>query len=117
MSAIEYLLSIEGTEDEGRLFETLENLGGTEEELMAATHIPVVGKVITALITLCELGSVTEFKQTSHFDALEGWDFKVDLDKGEFSMYPGSAMRKKILATIGIVVGLVLLIKFLRRKK
>ncbi|MCL2235710.1 MAG: hypothetical protein FWB98_04615 [Defluviitaleaceae bacterium] len=116
----EYLLSIEGTEDEGKLFEALEKTGESEEELAAMTQIPVAGKLFIALSELYEIGSIAEFKQTPHFDECNNWSAKIDFDKDTFMLYPGPEMRKKIFIALGIfvgaIVGLVMLIKFLRRR-
>lgn len=121
MLATEYLLSIEGTEDENKLFESMKYFDQAKEGLSDASRIPVVGKILTALVALSDSNNIAEFKQTSYFEDLEGWDIKVHSEGRGFSVYPGSAMRKKIFTilgiTVGAIIGLVILVKFLRRRK
>ena len=115
MKFTEFLDNVENTEQEGEL---LAQIGKMENELAQATQIPVVGKTIKALLAINEVGSITEFKETEHYAALEGWDCKIDFEKGAFSLYPGAAMRKKALKIVVIVlVGLFLFCRWRKKRK
>ncbi|MCL2168755.1 MAG: hypothetical protein FWB74_01860 [Defluviitaleaceae bacterium] len=113
----EYLESVKGTEDEARL---IEKIGELKEHFVEAREVPVAGKMIEGLIALEELGSIEAFLETHHIDNFEGWDVKIDFDKGQFSIYPGAQMRKKFFIIAGCVIAaivlLVILIRKLRRK-
>ncbi|MCL2855226.1 MAG: hypothetical protein FWE21_06365 [Defluviitaleaceae bacterium] len=114
----DYLDIIENTEDETRFFE---NLDQVKDGLAEAKDIPVVGVLINALVALNDFGNVADFKDSAHYDAVEGWDITVDPATGAFSIMPGAAMRKKIFTILGVVaagiVGIIVLIKFLRRRR
>jgi len=112
----EYLDSVENTEQETRFFE---ELAKTRDDLSQAVDVPIVGKLIKALVTLSDLGSITEFKQTGHYHSIEGWDISINLETGNFSIYPGAEHRKKIfkvLAAIGIGLFLLWLCRRYRRR-
>jgi len=113
----EFLDSVANTEDEARFFEELDKV---MEHLEQATNIPVVGKLIKAIAVLGELRSIEAFKETEHYQSIEGWDIYVDLDKGLLSIYPGAEQRKKIFTVMAcIAAGIFLLwlcIKCCRKK-
>ncbi|MCL2611135.1 MAG: hypothetical protein FWE02_05605 [Defluviitaleaceae bacterium] len=123
MLATEYLLSIENTPDEAKLFENLSKTFEHEEEAVAQAlektkGIPVAGNKVGAIMALHEMGSITHFKETDHFANLEGWSLYVNLDTGMFNLYPGPKMRKQIFICLGVIAtAIFLLVKFLRRNK
>ncbi|MCL2575974.1 MAG: hypothetical protein FWE33_06030 [Defluviitaleaceae bacterium] len=109
----EYLDSVENTEQETRL---LEEIAKIEGDLAQAARIPVVGKGITALLALGELG-IEEFKQSGHYDNIKGLDIAIDLDKGVFAIYPGAVMRRKIFTVAGIVAAVLFGLWLWRRSR
>jgi len=96
----DYLDSVENTDQEARFFEELAKV---KDDLAQATSVPIVGKLIRALVALEECGSVEVFKETGHYQCIEGWDISIDLDSGQFSIYPGAEHRKKILMVLALI--------------
>jgi len=96
----EYLDTIEGTEDEARLFEQIDTF---KDEIAQGANIPVVGKIVAAILALREFNSVAEFRQSDHYQHVAGWYCTIDLDKGIFSLQPGPKFWKKVSIVCGIV--------------
>ena len=115
MLLTEYLDSVQNTEQEARLLEELAKL---KVYLEQGTGVPIVGKLVKAIVAFIDLGSIEAFKQSEHYRNIQGWDIKIDLDKGQFSIYPGSEQRKKVLLVLaGIAVGIFLLWLCIRRSR
>ncbi|MCL2171627.1 MAG: hypothetical protein FWB71_05680 [Defluviitaleaceae bacterium] len=110
----EFLDKIENTDDEARFFK---QLGNVVDDLKEAKEIPILGKLISAIVYLLELECITEFKQSEHYDVISGWDVIVDLDTGHFSVIPGPGHRKKIFKVAAIIAGILFLIWLCRRKR
>jgi len=103
----DYLDSVANTEDEARFFEELAKLTADFKEV---TQVPVVGKLFAAIVALSDCESIDEFKESGHYQDIEGWDISINLDTGLFAIYPGAAMRKKALGFLAFVcVGIFLL--------
>jgi len=96
----EFLDSAANTENEARFFEELAKV---KDELAQATRVPVVGKLIRALVVLGDYGSIEVFKESVHYPDIEGWDCYINFDKGHFSIYPGAEQRKKILMVLACI--------------
>ena len=114
MLLTDYLLSIVGTEEE-QVF--LRELSKLKDDFAEVTTVPVVGDLFAALVALCDGGNLETFAQTPHFASLEGFNITVkDLEKGHFSIYPGTAMLKKAALFLGAVfAGILLLCAIVKR--
>ncbi|MCL2376876.1 MAG: hypothetical protein FWC76_05700 [Defluviitaleaceae bacterium] len=118
MLLTEYLGEIENTEQEQQL---LQGLADLKDEFAPAANIPFAGKVIKALMALGDAESIEEFRQTGHYENIEGFNIHViNLKKGQFSIYPGSEHLKKIAMVAAIIGGVLLLLclcrKYCRRR-
>jgi len=108
MLLTDYLESIENTEQE-QLF--LEKLSEIKDDLAHAASVPVVGKLIQALIAMGESECIWDFKQTEHYENIMGFNIYVgDLEKGQFSIYPGRAHLMQMAAFAAVVGGVILLL-------
>jgi len=113
MKFADYLDLVENTEDEQLL---LKNAAEIRDDIAKVTWIPIVGKILTALIVLGECENIAEFRQSEQYDVIKDWNIEVsDIKKGHFSLYPSDA-HLQIIKTVIIVVGAVLTLLWLRRK-
>jgi len=106
-----YLDSIEGTEQEQQFIQCMSNFFEMEgvSELLDK---PGIGKIFTALDVLGKSESVTEFKETEHYNNIKNWGISVfDLEKGMFSVYPGPKHIKGICTVAGVIGAGLLLFK------
>ena len=104
-----YLDSIDGTEQEQQLLDGMVKLT-QEKAILDMMNAPVVGKIFTALDALGKSESITEFKETVHYNNIKDWGFQViDIEKGYISIYPGPKHMKKVYAVAGVIgAGLLL---------
>jgi len=103
----EFLDTAQNTEQEANFFEQLATV---KEHLMPVANLPMVGKLIKALIAMDDMGSFEAFKESEHYKNVQGYDIVIDPNKGYFSIIPGAAQRKKILMVLGGAVLAILLI-------
>ncbi|MCL2400836.1 MAG: hypothetical protein FWC91_13965 [Defluviitaleaceae bacterium] len=112
-----YLDSIEGTEQESVFLNHFVELA-EDEDVAKVLHLPVVGKLLKALVSLGSVGNIATFKQTEHYKDIKDWGITVfDLEKGYISIHPGSKQLKKILAVAAIVWAGILLLKLRKKYK
>ena len=110
-----YLDSIEGTEQESVFLSHFVEIA-EDEDVAKVLHLPIVGKLLGALVALGSMDSIAKFKQTEHYNIIKDWGITVfDLKKGYISIHPGPKKLKKILAVMA-VVGFGLLFLRLRKK-
>ena len=113
----EYLESIQGTEQEEKLFELVnkfkDDIGEAQEQV---SQVPVLGKIVNAVAFLVECGNVEDYLESEHAQLLQGWDVKADLDKGIFNVYPGKEIRMKLFAVLGVAAAVILLLVLICRK-
>ena len=112
MLLTEFLDSAQNTEQEARLFEVLIPI---KNEIAKLTGVPVVGKLFSALVALCDLESIEAFKQSEHYQNIKGWDVSANLEKGLFSVYPGAESRRKIFKALALIGTAVFLLCLWRR--
>jgi len=105
MLLTDYLDEIQGTQEETEFIDKL-NEPEIREAFGMATKVPVVGKMMAALLAMAD-SSIGEIKDSSHYAALEGYDIKIDSASGGFSITPGAAMKKRMLIFVGIVAALI----------
>ena len=113
----DYLDEVQNTEEEARLFEVLAKLRDGYEE---AVQVPVMGKAFAAVVALYDLGSIEEFKQSEHFDNMQGWNLEVNLNKDEFIPIPGDEFIMKAVKVVGVIgagVAVLLLLRKLKRRR
>ena len=131
MKFSEFCDMAENTEKEAQLFQYFKDseffnesgevtLKGAAAKLKS---IPLLGKILAAVIALAESESIAEFRQTEHYGYIKNWNLSFDPD-GEsehFALSPSSEQIQKIVKIIAIastVITLLLLCrKFCRRKK
>jgi hypothetical protein len=83
-----------------------------------ASKIPFVGKLMKALVALGELESIEEFKQSEHYESIQGYNISgVNLEKGYFNITPGKEQRMKIVKALAPVVAVLILLLWLCRKR
>jgi len=117
MIVSDYLDSIEGTEQEAVLLKAFTEL--TEDKDIAKVFgLPIVGKLIKALVVLGSSESIDAFRQTEHYMNIKDWGITVfDLEKGYISIHPGLQHRKKIfIAAIAIGIGIYLIRRCKKRR-
>jgi len=115
MLLTEYLDTIENTEKEQEFLRALSDI---RQELQAGAKIPFIGKPIRALAAIGECESIEEFKQSEHYENITGFDITVsNLEKGHFSIYPGSAQRKKMAKVLAIVIAALLLLRLCKNRR
>lgn len=115
MIVSKYLDSIEGTEKELMLINSMVELA-KDEDVAKVLDLPIVGKVLSALVALGSSESIADFKQSNHYDALKDWSITVfDLEKGYVSIHPGPKHLKKIF-TVAAIAGAGILLLKLRKK-
>jgi hypothetical protein len=124
MKFSDYCSMIENTEKEQEFFKFLkenDNMNEVKHILEGKKSIPIVGKVISALLALASSESIAEFRQSEHYDNLKDWNLNFDPEKGSFVLNPGkeqAAKAAKIIFAIIAVIGLLVLCKkYCRRKK
>jgi len=105
MLLTDYLDEIQGTQQETDFIEKL-NQPEIKQAFTAASKVPVVGKMMAALVALADC-SIGEIKDSSHYAALEGYEIKIDPNTDGFSIMPGSAMKKQMLIIAGVVVAII----------
>ena len=110
MIVSDYLYLIEGTEKEPMLLNSMVELT-KDEDVAKVLNLPLVGKLLRALVALGASDSIATFRQTKHYEYIKDWGITVfDLKKGYISIHPGPKHLKIILPVIAIVgVGLLLL--------
>jgi len=112
MKFSDYLDQIEGTLDEDLFREKLENI---REEIDAAGKIPVVGKLLLALVDLADSESIDAFRQTASYELLKNWNIDPKAAaRGDISFYPSDETLKKIAMCVGAIfaiIGLIVIIK------
>lgn len=114
MLLTDYLDSIENTEQEQKFLQEISEL---KEPFEQASKVPVVGKLMKALVALGDSESIEEFKQSAHYAGIKGYDITFN-DKGHFSINPGAEQGKKAaIIFVAIVAGLLLLWLCLRRRR
>jgi len=112
----EYLESIANTEQETEFFGKLEGLKVGLSQ--APTNIPFLGKIVAALVVLCDCQDVAEFKQTPEYDMLADWKITINPDHGGFSLTPSPAIRNKMIrVAVAAVVGVILAIVWFKRRR
>jgi len=113
----DYLASIQGTEQEEKLFEIIDKYKDDIAEAQGQTaQIPVVGKIVDAIVFLAERGNVADFLDSEYAELAQGLDVSVNLEKGMFNIYPGKEMRRKIFMVLGAVVAVIALLVLVCRK-
>lgn len=110
MTVSEYLNSIENTEQEQKALASFAKaFCEVKDELAKAVNYPFVGKCLRALLALSQATSVTEFKQTNHYNNIKNWDINVDqLEKGNIQVTPGPAHKEAIIEVVAMVGALLL---------
>ena len=118
MKFSEYCDKIENTNEEQQLLEFMRTDDSMQEAwdvLEKYQHIPVFGKVITALGELSECENIAAFRESRHYPHLMNWDLRFDAQKGSFSLSPGPD-HLRIVKTVFAVIGAGLLVLFVCRK-
>ena len=117
MTFSEYFNSIENTEQEQKALELFaKSFSEVKDELAKAVNYPFIGKCLRALLALSKATSVTEFKQTDHYNNIKNWDINVDqLEKGNIQINPGPTHKEAIIE-VAAMVGALLLGFWLGRK-
>ena len=115
----EYLINVEDTADEQTLLRVLRETmcGEAYEGIMKAARVPVIGKILKALIALGESDSIAEFRQTEHYENIKFWNIKVvDLEKGHFQIQPSVEQWIKFGKITAVIVGFVAFLMWLCKK-
>jgi len=117
MLVSDYFDSIENTEDEAVFLSGLYSLLEKDiEDIRKAENIPIIGKLIKAMLALSKSESIHEFRQSEHYVSIKDWSIKVyDLEKGYINFYPGPKHLKKIFTVIAIVIGIICIIKLCKK--
>ena len=114
----EFLDSIEGTEKE-QIF--ISFMAKSKDALAEVPRIPFLGKVLSAIAYMANCESISEFRQSEHYEYLKDWNVGLhDIDKGHLSIYPSNEILLKIFKVISLGAagfGLLLLCRKLRRRR
>ena len=117
MIVSKYLDSIEGTEQEALLQKGLADIT-KDEDVAKLFNMPLVGKLLHAIVALGSSESIKEFKETEHYTHIKDWGITVfDLEKGYISIHPGPKHLKKIFAVLAIAGAGLLLLKLRKKNK
>ena len=109
----EYLDSVENTEQETKL---IEQLGLIKENAAWAVRIPLLGKILSALVVLSESENIEAFRQSEQYACVKDWNVTVfDHEAGAISITPSDKIKSKI-AKIFTVVGALIFLLWLCRK-
>ena len=106
----------ENTEQEQQLFQFLkeEALSPLAEHSTKLKRIPIIGKVLTAILVLAKSESIAEFRQSKHYRHLMNWDVKFD-GEHNLEINPSDIQKKKVLKILA-VIGVILAILVICRK-
>jgi hypothetical protein len=113
----------ENTEQEQRLLQFFksDDMKPVEEVFTKMARVPIVGKILKALVALGDYESIAAFRLSEHYQNLKDWNFNIDFDKKSMSVTPNDEQKKKamkVLAVIGVIITLIILCrKFCRRKE
>jgi len=111
-----YLDSIEGTKEEPMLIRGMVELT-KQEAILQLMDKPGVGVIFNALAALGNSESIADFRQTEHYMHTKDWGITVfDFEKGFVSIYPGPKHLKRV-GIAAAIVGVVLLLWKLRKKR
>ena len=122
MKFSDYCDKIENTPEEQELLEFMRNDASMQEAwevFEKMQHVPVLGKVLTALDVLSESESIAAFRETEHYPNLMNWNISFDAEKCHFSLSPGPKhmeVIKGIAAVIGLVVALLVVCRKWRKR-
>ena len=108
----------EGTDHEQRMFELLrqEHVADAFSQMPAKLmYIPVLGKVLAAVVALAEAESITAFRQTHHYKHIMNWDVTFDFEKNGFTLTPSFEQKRKIAVVLSAIAGALLLLILSRK--
>lgn len=110
-----FLDSIENTEKEEKL---IAKLAEVKKDLVKIPKIPIIGKLIGALIALGDAESIEGYKQTQHFEYIKDWNINnVDFDKMNISIQPGIPHYIKLVKVLSIVIICLFIIHLWKNRK
>jgi len=117
MKFSEYCDTVEGTEEEQQFLDYLkqDEHDGFEEAAEKLKSVPVIGKVMGAVVALAYCESLDEFRQSKHYPVLMDWDIKFDPETKNFSLSPGEEQMKKV-KKVFCIISAVFALLFLYRK-
>jgi len=113
----------ENTEQEQQLLQFLkqDDMKQVEKVFTKLTRVPIIGKLLAAVIALGNYESIAAFKQSEHYQNIKNWNFSINFDKKSLIISPNDVQIKKalkVLAIIGTVITLIMVCRKLccRRK-
>ena len=123
MKFSEFCTIAENTEQEQQFMQfvrAMEEMEAIKEAIPKMQRVPVLGKVLTAVVALAESEGITAFKQTEHYQAIKDWNITFDPEKRDFSMNPSTEQVQKIVKIVSVAASVIAVLllcrKILRRK-
>ena len=115
MKFSDYMDSVENTEQEDLLRQKLQDV---KEFMEKIPNIPIIGKMLKALVAYGDSDGIEEFRQSAHYDNIKDWNISVpEIEKGNVSIQPGFAQWLKIINFIIIVCVCVSIYKRIKKKR
>jgi len=127
MKFSEYLDSAENAGDEEKVLqqfsaikEELAQQKLTKTQLEILYKLPLLGKIMKAIIALGDAESIEAFRQSEHYATIKDWntivhDFGIE-NVPNITMYPSDAQMAKLFKVLAVIFGGVLLLLLCRKR-
>jgi len=86
-----------------------------EKVFSKLTRLPIIGKLLAAVVALGNYDSIAAFKQSGHYQHLKNWNFAIDFDKKSMSISPNEEQKRKAIKVLAIIGAIIALIAICRK--
>ena len=117
MKFSEFCDMAENTEQEQQLLQFFKQDGmeDAEKVFVKMAHIPVIGKIFTALVALGNYKSIAAFRQSRHYQNLRNWNVDIDFDKRSLMINASAEQKRKAMKILAAVSAGIALLVICRR--
>ena len=107
----------ENTEQEQQLLQFMkkDDMKEVEKVFAKLAHFPIIGKIISAVVAMGNYESIAAFKETTHYENIKDWDFKIDFDKNSLMIGPNEEQKKKAKKIIALIAAIIMLVALCRK--